>query len=295
MTIIYCSILIFIFVYENLKPMIVYPNAKINLGLNVVSRRSDGYHNLETVFYPVQIMDALEVKPLETDTDDYYQLQLSGRVVEGNTTDNLVVKALGLLKQDFEIPPVLIHLHKQIPTGAGLGGGSSDAAFMLKLLNQRFQLHLTDEQLEVYAAKIGADCAFFVRNQPVMATGIGNEFHPISLSLKGYHILLVKPEISISTKEAYQGLTPKKPQMPLTEILNHPIQEWKELMVNDFEATVFTQHPEIEAIKEQLYNLGAIYAAMSGSGSCVYGIFDKPFDEPERLFEDCYCRQRPLE
>ncbi|GFZ41645.1 4-(cytidine 5'-diphospho)-2-C-methyl-D-erythritol kinase [Bacteroides nordii] len=253
--------------------MITFPNAKINLGLNITAKRPDGYHNLETVFYPVPIEDALEIHVQHNSTDKKFALHQAGMEITGNAEDNLVVKAYLLLDKEFNLPPVDIHLYKHIPSGAGLGGGSSDAAFMLKLLNERFELKLTNEKLEEYAATLGADCAFFIKNTPTYAEGIGNIFSPLSLSLKGYQILLVKPDIFVSTREAFSLVRPHKPEYSLKEIITHPISEWKEQMVNDFETSVFPQYPVIGEIKEELYKNGAIYAAMSGSGSSVFGLF----------------------
>jgi len=264
--------------------MITFPNAKINLGLNITAKRPDGYHNLETVFYPVPIEDALEIHVQNNSTDKKFALHQAGMEIIGNAEDNLVVKAYLLLDKEFNLPPVDIHLYKHIPSGAGLGGGSSDAAFMLKLLNERFELKLTDEKLEEYAATLGADCAFFIKNTPTYAEGIGNIFSPLSLSLKGYQILLVKPDIFVSTREAFSLVRPHEPEYSLKEIITHPVNEWKEQMVNDFEASVFPQYPVIGEIKEELYKNGAIYAAMSGSGSSVFGLFAPDITIPDINF-----------
>ena len=251
--------------------MICFPNAKINLGLQVVSKRPDGYHNIETIFYPVPLYDALEIVLSETNETTFTQTGIS---IDGNTDDNLVMKALRLLEKDFDLPKIAIYLRKQIPFGAGLGGGSADAAFMLKLLNDFAGLNLSVEQLEKYAGQLGADCPFFIRNNPVFAEGIGNIFTPINVSLSGYHLVLVTPGIHISTKEAYQSLIPKQPASQLREIIHLPVEEWKNYMVNDFEAGIFAHYPVIGEIKQTLYDIGAIYASMSGSGSSVFGIFD---------------------
>lgn len=274
--------------------MITFPNAKINLGLNVVEKRPDGYHNLETIFYPINLQDALEVNRLK-DTDRSFNLKVSGTTLEGTPEDNLVIKAYNLLGKDYQLAPVDIHLFKHIPTGAGLGGGSADGAFMIKLLNEKFSLHLTTEQMEIYAAQLGADCAFFIRNTPVFATGIGNIFEPVELSLKGYHIVLVKPDTSVSTGEAYAHIKPARPAMSLKEIVKQPIETWKGIMKNDFEESVFPEHPEIAAIKDKLYDLGALYASMTGSGSSVFGIFREPIANVDEKFGECFCRQRVLE
>lgn len=274
--------------------MITYPNAKINLGLNITEKRPDGYHNLETVFYPIPLQDALEVKPL--DGENEYLLKITGTQITGEPEDNLVIKAYRLLKQDYpHLPSIDIHMFKHIPTGAGLGGGSSDAAFMLKLLNEKFSLHISVSQLEEYAARLGADCAFFIQNKPVFASGIGNIFEPIELSLKGYYLVLVKPDIFVSTKEAYALVKPQKPQLSLKDIIHRPIEEWKNTMVNDFEESVFHKFPEIAAIKDKLYDMGAIYASMSGSGASVFGLFKEQVKYVDEVFYGCFCRQRILE
>ncbi|NLO69900.1 MAG: 4-(cytidine 5'-diphospho)-2-C-methyl-D-erythritol kinase [Porphyromonadaceae bacterium] len=262
--------------------MVLYPNAKINIGLNVVEKRSDGYHNIETVFYPIDLLDELKVE-LST-SDVVYRLFSKGIKIGGNTDNNLVIKALQLIKTKHEIPPLAIFLKKNIPFGAGLGGGSADAAFMLKLLNNMFNLKISTEQLEVMAAKIGADCPVFIQNKPVFATGIGNEFTPLEFSLKGYWLLLIKPDIYVSTPLAYAGVTPSKPKSSLIDLVKEPISEWRNLIFNDFEKSVFLKHPEIEHIKENLYKSGAKYASMSGSGSSVYGIFEKPLNLTNRDF-----------
>ena len=250
--------------------MITFPNAKINLGLNIVEKRADGYHNLETVFYPIPVEDALEIHLSNTNEVTLHQ---SGVAIDGNVENNLVVKAYRLLQTEYNLPAVDIYLHKHIPSGAGLGGGSADAAFMLKLLNTRFELGVDDDKLEAYAAKLGADCAFFIRNRPTFAEGIGNLFSPIDVSLQGYQILLVKLPIFVSTREAFALIKPHRPAHSLREVIAMPINEWKEYMVNDFEESVFSQHPAIEELKAELYNIGATYAAMSGSGSSVFGLF----------------------
>lgn len=276
--------------------MIYYPNAKINLGLNVVERRRDGYHNLETVFYPIPLQDAIELQVIGDDVPECgYRLKVMGDLLDGTPEDNLVVKAYKLIKSDFDIEDCSFNLYKHIPTGAGLGGGSSDAAFTVKALNERFHLNLSVEDMEKYASILGADCAFFIRNRPVMATGIGNEFHHIDLSLKGKTIVLVKPDVFVSTADAYRGVTPRRPEHSLIDLLAAPIDTWKDTVVNDFETSVFAKYPEIAAIKDRMYDLGAVYAAMSGSGSSVYGIFDKPVEHIDENFAGYFCRQRELE
>lgn len=263
--------------------MLTFPNAKINLGLNITEKRPDGYHNLETVFYPIPLEDALEINILNAGNEKF-RLHQAGMQIEGEAEKNLVVKAYKLLDEQFSLPPIDIHLFKQIPSGAGLGGGSADAAFMLKLLNEKFELSLSDDALEEYAARLGADCAFFIRNRPTYAEGIGNLFSPITLSLKGYQIWLVKPDIFVSTRDAFAQIKPHRPQVSLKKIIQLPIGQWKEQMVNDFEESVFPQFPAIGEIKEEMYRMGAVYASMSGSGSSVYGLFKADAILPEMDF-----------
>jgi 4-diphosphocytidyl-2-C-methyl-D-erythritol kinase len=252
--------------------MITFPNAKINLGLNVVEKRTDGYHNLETVFYPVPLEDALEVVVAER--AEGVTLSQTGIVLAGDCEDNLVVKAYRLLEREgYRLPAVDIFLHKGIPSGAGLGGGSADATFMLRMLNSSFSLNISDQQLENYSSRLGADCAFFVKNQPTFAEGIGDIFSPIELSLKGSRIVIVKPDIFVSTREAFSKITPQRAELSPREVVQRPVEEWRELLRNDFEASVFAIHPEIGYVKQQLYDAGAIYASMSGSGSSLFGIF----------------------
>lgn len=269
--------------------MIVFPNIKINLGLSITEKRPDGYHNLETVFYPVALEDALEIHTLPK-AEKKITLHQYGMEIAGNPEDNLVAKAYSLLDKEFHLPPVEIHLYKHIPSGAGLGGGSSDAAFMLKLLNEQFHLNLSEERLEIYAATLGADCAFFIKNKPVYAEGIGNIFSPIELSLRGYQIMIVKPDVFVSTREAFANIHPHHPEHPVKEVIRRPVAEWKDRLINDFEASVFPQHPVIGEIKQELYNQGAIYASMSGSGSSVFGLFVPDTTLPEITWKpDTFC------
>ena len=260
--------------------MITFPNIKINLGLSITEERPDGYHNLETVFYPVALEDALEIRT-NPEAQQKFTLHQHGMEIAGNPENNLVVKASLLLDKEFHLPPVEIHLYKHIPSGAGLGGGSSDAAFMLKLLNEHYNLQLSDNQLEDYAATLGADCAFFIKNTPTYAEGIGNIFSPIELSLKGYRIMIVKPDVFVSTREAFANIRPHRPEYPVREVIRRPVAEWKDTLINDFEASVFPQYPVIGEIKEELYHQGAIYASMSGSGSSVFGLFAAGTTLPE--------------
>ncbi len=249
--------------------MITFPNAKINIGLNITEKRSDGYHNLETIFYPIDLCDSLEFVQ-----NDETQFNCTGLKIEGEPENNLILKAYKQLKEEFDLPNIDIHLHKAIPMGAGLGGGSADAAFMLKMLNDEFKLGLSSLELEQKAAKLGADCAFFINNKPTLAKGIGNIFEPTTINLSGYHIVLIKPEVHVSTAEAYGGCKPQRWTTPLEEAIKQPISEWKNCIFNDFEKTVFIAHPELAEIKDMLYNEGAVYAAMSGSGSTIYGLFE---------------------
>jgi 4-diphosphocytidyl-2-C-methyl-D-erythritol kinase len=253
--------------------MIIFPNAKINIGLNVINRRDDGYHNVETIFYPVNIKDALEIV-----TADEFSFQSSGLEIPGSMEDNLCIKGYHLLKKDFDLPPVKIHLHKHIPIGAGLGGGSADAAFFIRLLNQNFNLDLTDDRMIDYARQLGADCAFFILNKPVFAFDKGDEFETIKLDLSNYKIILAMPPVHVSTSEAYGGVKPAPVQQSLMELINRPVREWKNFIKNDFEFSVFKNYPVIRGVKAALYDAGAIYASMSGSGASVFGIFDKTPD-----------------
>ena len=270
--------------------MITFPIAKINLGLNVVERRPDGYHNLETVFFPVQLKDALEVQVMDETFPSPYDcdLKVTNIDIEGDEQRNLVVRAYNLLKQDFpQMPRVHAHLYKAIPTQAGMGGGSSDCAAMLLLLNEQFALGLSQQQLIDYAAKLGADCPIFILNHPAYAEGIGERLQPIDLSLKGYYLAVVRPNIPVPTKEAFSRIVPHKPTKNCLEVVRQPIETWRAELVNDFEESVFALHPEIGAVKQRLYDLGAVYAAMSGSGSALFGIFKaKPSLEGE--FEGLY-------
>lgn len=276
--------------------MVTFPNAKINLGLDVVARRPDGYHNLETVFYPIPLCDILEITPAEEPDAPDYTFTMYNAVFDGDENDNLVVRAYKALAADYKLPKVNMSLYKNIPTGAGLGGGSADAAFALKMLNSMAGLGLSDEKLEEYAATIGADCAFFIKNQPAYATGIGNILTPTACDITGYTLVLVKPDIHISTKDAYALVTPAAAETPLTEIISRPVDEWKGAMKNDFEKSVFAKHPSMERIKEKLYAMEAVYASMSGSGSSFFGIF-KEEQDIERIkseFPGMFCWSKVL-
>ena len=260
--------------------MILYPNAKINLGLSVLQKREDGFHNLETLFYPVNVHDVLEIV-------EGKELRMCQYGIEypGDPMDNLCIKAYRALAADFDIPPVEIHLFKKVPVGAGLGGGSSDAAFTLRALNEMFSLELSDEKLAAYAATLGSDCPFFVYHRPMLGTGRGEILEPVEVpALEGYEIKLVYPPYFVSTAAAYGGIIPRSrwPEMgweadtrSVMDILSQPVETWKNSLVNDFEKTVFAKIPELAAYKEELYAQGAVYASMSGSGSAFFGIFRK--------------------
>ena len=248
--------------------MISFPHAKINLGLYVTERRPDGYHNISSCFYPIGWSDALEILPSPS-----LQFSSSGLDIPGNMVDNLCVRAYEMLQKKFDLPLVKIHLHKVIPTGAGLGGGSSDGTFTIKILNEMFELSLEEEALADYAGRLGSDCPFFIKGKPVIATGTGNIFEPVTLALEGYTLLVINPQIAVSTAEAYGQLVPKEPEHELNEILQLPIEDWRNTLSNDFEASVFKKFPAIASVKKALYEMGASYASMSGSGSSVFGLF----------------------
>lgn len=273
--------------------MIAFPCAKINLGLNIVSKRDDGYHNLETVFYPIPICDALEIKYMsdEFPSDVPCDLKVTGNAIEGHEADNLVVKAYNLIAADFKLPRVHAHLYKHIPSQAGLGGGSSDGAFMIRLLDERFRLNIGNTEMERYAARLGADCPFFISAEPAYADGTGTHLMPADTpegNLDGHFVTIVKPPLSISTKEAFSMIEPHKPQECCRDIVRKPIECWRHLLKNDFEEPAFRQHSELRAIKEQLYAHGAIYASMTGSGSAFYGIFKQEPTITASDFEGCF-------
>lgn len=250
--------------------MLVFPNAKINISLNITEKRSDGFHNLETVFFPIGLRDILEF----TETAKKTTFTNTGLQINVPDSENLVLQAYYLLNDKYNLPELQIHLHKIIPFGAGLGGGSSDAAFMLKALNEYFKLNIKENELEQYAQQLGSDCPFFIKNKSVFAEDTGNVFTKISLDLSDYYILIVIPDIHISTKEAFSGIKPEKPKISTKELIKMPVNEWKTVIKNDFENGIFKLYPEIKTIKDNLYREGALYAQMSGSGSAVFGIFE---------------------
>ncbi len=254
--------------------MVGFANAKINIGLQIIGRRSDGYHLINTVMYPLkQLSDVVEIVPSR-----FTDIVLTGFELQVEPQQNLVFRAYELLRQYFDLSPVTIYLHKNIPHGAGLGGGSSDAATVLKLLNDLFSLGLSISQLENFARQLGADCAFFIKNKPAYARNIGDELSEISLDLSRYNIVVVKPGFEISTAEAYSMVKPRQPGVDLRQAVALPVERWKDLIFNDFEFFLFKKYPELGRIKQDLYRLGALYASLSGSGSAVYGIFDKKID-----------------
>jgi 4-diphosphocytidyl-2-C-methyl-D-erythritol kinase len=269
--------------------VITYPNCKINLGLYILEKRADKYHNLETIFYPIALSDILEIiENKDPENSPSFPLSTSGLPIQGTTSTNLCVKAYKLLKKDFpKMPWVRVHIHKVIPIGAGLGGGSSNGAFALKMYNELFNLQLSDKKLMEYAAVLGSDCAFFIKNMPCHATGRGEILTEINLDLSAYKFVVVNPGIYVNTGDAFRDISPRQSNKKLTEIIQLPPEQWKGLLINDFEKPLFLKHPEIESVKEQLYEAGAVYASMSGSGSTVYGLFRK--EDPVQLsFPDSY-------
>ncbi len=274
--------------------MLTFPNAKINLGLNILEKRSDGFHNIESVFYPIGWCDALEIIKA---TD--FSFSTTGLEIPGNSKNNLIIKAFDLLYDLIAIQEaengfkkntksqIAIHLHKVLPMGAGIGGGSADGAFALKMINEIFALGLDTKQLQHFASRLGSDCPFFIENTPKFCFEKGNKFEEIELNLKGKYILLINPQIHISTAEAYAGVMPKKPLISIQEITKSPIKQWKGVLTNDFEENILKNHLKIARIKNDLYDLGASYASMTGSGSTVFGIFDKEVEPVEKYFKDC--------
>lgn len=268
--------------------MLSLPNAKINIGLNIIEKRMDGYHSIESIFYPVGLCDALEVIENTESTNERIIFTSSGIDIPGNANDNLCWFAYHLVANDYHLPNVKVHLHKHIPIGAGLGGGSADAAFFIRLLNDKFDLGISWGEMHHYARQLGSDCSFFISNKPAFAEGRGDQYESMKLDLSKYYIALIYPKIQINTAKAYSGVIPKQPARSLEkDILNLSIAQWKDLIHNDFEDSIFPQFPEIKKIKEQLYVLGAEYASMSGSGSTVYGIFKNKTDLKD-TFRECF-------
>lgn len=274
--------------------MIAFPNAKINIGLNIIEKRKDDFHTIETVFFPIGLTDILEA--VENTGNKGTIFRSTGIKIPGNASENLCLKAYDLVQKDYNIPAVKIHLHKIIPIGAGLGGGSSDAAHFIHLLDTLFSLKISKKKKLDYARKLGSDCSFFIENKPVFAQGRGEKLQSITLSLAGYYLVLVCPPWHVSTRNAYSDVNPQKPVKSLKELIELPPGRWKETIFNQFETTVFRQFPGIEKIKKQLYECGAVYASMSGSGSSVYGIFYSPPVEKKikMTFRDCFVWQEQL-
>ena len=262
--------------------MLLFSNAKINLGLHVTQRRPDGFHSIETVFFPIGWSDMVEVVPGQS-----FTLCCTGLRMDVEQEGNLCTRAFRLLQQELGLPGANIFLHKQVPLGAGLGGGSSNAAAVLQALNAAFRLGLSQRRLAEYAAQLGSDCAFFVYNTPMLATGRGEILEPVAVNLSGYELLVVKPPLSVSTAEAYAGVTPQAPAADLRGVVSRSIETWREALVNDFEPSVFAKYPPLSRIKNALYGCGARYAAMSGSGAALFGVFDKIPANAERLFTGC--------
>lgn len=259
--------------------MLTFPNAKINLGLNIIEKRDDGYHNIQSIFYPIPLRDALEVIENKESSSNRITFTSSGIPIPGDITNNLCYYAYHLIANDYALPNIKVHLHKHIPIGAGLGGGSADAAFFIKLLNDKFDLGLAWGEMHNYARQLGSDCSFFITNKPAFVQGKGDNYEAIKLDLSDYYFALIYPSIHINTAKAYSGVIPKTPINSLEQdILNLPLEQWKNNIHNDFEDSIFPQFLEIKTIKEKLYSSGAIYASMSGSGSSVYGIFKNKTD-----------------
>lgn len=260
--------------------MIAFPGSKINLGLRITHRLDNGYHSIESIFIPTSFSDILEIIPSIDKTEFYYH----GIEIPGDKDDNLIYKAWKLLAKDYEIPPFKSNLLKAIPLGAGLGGGSADGSSMLKLLNQVFHLGISKKSLETYAKILGADCPFFIKNEPSYVEGIGEKLSAVSLHLKGYYLLIVCPGIHVNTREVFQSIEPRPTEDNLINIVNtFPISDWKEHVFNDFEDFAFHMHPELESLKMMLYEKGALYASMSGTGSSIYGIFEEEIELEESL------------
>jgi 4-diphosphocytidyl-2-C-methyl-D-erythritol kinase len=266
--------------------MVIFSNCKINLGLQIVSKREDGFHNLETIFYPIPFYDVIEIIEAKE-----FLFTSTGLEIDGKSDTNLCVKAYNLLKKDFAILPNMhLHLQKNIPMGAGIGGGSANAAYTLQLINKKFDLNISKEELKTYASELGSDCSFFIENQTCFASGRGEILSPIVFHLNDYTILLLFPGIHISTKNAFENIVPKNGNISLQQIIKEPIETWKNKLTNDFEQTAFSAHPILQDYKNELYNLGALYASMSGSGSTIYGIFNKNQVENidvESSFKNC--------
>lgn len=271
--------------------MVLFPNCKINLALQVTGKRADGFHNLNTIFYPLPLYDAAEII-VTGKGENEFDLQLSGNGIEGELSNNLCYKAWKLLKEDFpQLPPLKMFLHKSIPSGGGLGGGSSDGAFTLRIINELLHLNLGDQKLLDYALKLGSDCPFFVLNKPCVATGRGEIMRPITINLNHYYFVVVHPGIHVSTAAAFNALEKYRQKQEVADFekaLSNPVDTWKDFLFNDFEEPVFDLHPELRNIKEQLYEAGAKFALLTGTGSCVYGIFEADSPAPQFNFPASY-------
>jgi 4-diphosphocytidyl-2-C-methyl-D-erythritol kinase len=274
--------------------MLCFPNAKINLGLNIIEKRGDGFHSIETVFCPVGLSDVLEFIPEPVLPPGTCIFDSTGIPIDGPDEKNLCVRAYRLLCDQFSLPAVHIHLHKIIPPGAGLGGGSSDAAFMLKYLDLQFDLKLGENKLCAFASQLGSDCAFFIKNRPVFGYDRGNLFRELSSFPRNLQIVIINPGIHINTSEAYAGTSPHRPAQPLEELIRLPVNRWKNQIINDFEAAMITRYPVIGEIRDRLYSLGADYASMSGSGSSVYGLFNEKAPTMGNQFPDYFCWSGPV-
>ncbi len=258
--------------------MLFFTNCKINIGLNITEKRLDGFHNLETVFYPLKLQDAVEF----IETDEQTTVQTSGIKLDVSAEDNICHKVYRLMSKHYDIPQLKIHVHKAVPVGAGLGGGSANAAGLIKQINNEYNLGISIDKMEELAAEIGSDCPFFIRNKAVFAIGRGEIFEQLSLDLSKYYIYLIKPDIYVSTASAFAGIKPRQVEISVKELINNPLNEWKYFIFNDFETNIFKQYPVLAEIKQDLYKIGAIYASMSGSGSTIYGIFEeKPKEIPK--------------
>ncbi|MBO7144069.1 MAG: 4-(cytidine 5'-diphospho)-2-C-methyl-D-erythritol kinase [Salinivirgaceae bacterium] len=268
--------------------MIVRPNAKINIGLNIVEKRADGFHNLESLMVPFGLTDELKLTENKRHGAKKFELVIDGLPVDGSLDTNLVSRAYHLINADYSLPPVRVVLKKQIPMGAGLGGGSADGAFTITALNKMFDINLSVEAMQRYAAMLGSDCALFVENKPAFATSRGEVLKPVNINLKGYSILIVKPDVHVNTAQAYKLLTPHRPEIPITDLLDKKPEEWRGKMVNDFEEPIFKMHPILNDIKAAMYGAGAAYASMSGSGSAIYGLFAGKPDVGKFGFVNCF-------
>ncbi len=271
--------------------MISFPNCKINLGLSIIGKRTDGYHEISSIIYPIPFEEILEVIP--TSGNGQCKFTTTGLSIPGDASNNLCIKAYEVLNSRFNLPSVHIHLHKLLPMGGGLGGGSADAAETIKLLNRLFELQLDTQEMKLFAAQLGSDCPFFIENTPQLATGRGEILSPIAISLKGYHLVLINDGTHVSTKEAYAGVQPKKPNFDLKELPDIPIEDWKHVLVNDFERSVFKSHPHLQRMKDELYDKGAVYAAMSGSGATLYGVYTTSPDRSSWA-NLCWCKYYSL-